>query len=127
MVGALSNGYKANGACESEDLHSCNFIVRRDVLEKVRWDEKYWSGEATLMCLGMKKLGKKMVEAPDVVYHHRRSLFIPHLKQVSRFGMHRGFSLERDSQRCLLGPFISCPPTFSKRCEDGEGDKEIEV
>lgn len=43
------------------------------------------------MCLGIKKLGKKLIESSDVVvYHHRRSLFKPHLKQVSRFGEHRG-------------------------------------
>ena len=30
-----------------------------------------------------------------VVYHHRRSLFKPHLKQVSRFGEHRGFFVKK--------------------------------
>jgi hypothetical protein len=44
------------------------------------------------MCLAIKKLGKELIESSDVVvYHHRRSLFRPHLKQVSRFGEHRGF------------------------------------
>ncbi len=44
------------------------------------------------MCLAIRKLGKKLIESSDiVVYHHRRSLFKPHLKQVSRFGEHRGF------------------------------------
>jgi hypothetical protein len=44
------------------------------------------------MCLAIKKSGKKLIESSDlVVYHHRRSLFKPHLKQVSRFGEHRGF------------------------------------
>jgi hypothetical protein len=46
--------------------------------------------------LGIKKLGKKLVEASDVVvYHHRRPLFKEHLKQVSRFGLHRGFFAKR--------------------------------
>jgi hypothetical protein len=44
------------------------------------------------MCLAIKKTGKKLIESSEVVvFHHRRSLFRPHLKQVSRFGEHRGF------------------------------------
>jgi vacuolar-type H+-ATPase subunit I/STV1 len=48
------------------------------------------------MCLAIKRLGKKLVESSDVVvYHHRRPLFSPHLKQVSRFGEHRGFFVKK--------------------------------
>ena len=36
-----------------------------------------------------------------VVYHHRRSLFGPHLKQVSRFGEHRGFFAKRFPENSL--------------------------
>lgn len=96
MVGGLSARYKIEKAVESDDIHSCNFIARKSIVEKIKWNEKYWPGEDTLMCLGIKKLGKKMLEAPDVViYHHRRPLFLPHLRQVSQFGMHRGFFAKR--------------------------------
>lgn len=96
MVGGLSSRYERKTAKECDDIHSCNFIARKEIVEKVKWDEKYWPGEDTLMCLGIKKLNKKMLEAPDVViYHHRRPLFLPHLKQVSRFGLHRGFFAKR--------------------------------
>ncbi len=92
MVGSLSRRYRGGKAYESDDIHSCNFVARRDVLEKVRWDEKYWPGEDTLICLDVKKLGMKMLESPDVVvYHHRRPLFRPHMRQIFRFGVHRGF------------------------------------
>jgi cellulose synthase/poly-beta-1,6-N-acetylglucosamine synthase-like glycosyltransferase len=93
MVGSLSNRYKTKCSFESDDIHSCNFVARKAVVEEVGgWNEKYWPGEDTLMCLAIKKSGKKLVESSDlVVYHHRRSLFKPHLKQVSRFGEHRGF------------------------------------
>jgi cellulose synthase/poly-beta-1,6-N-acetylglucosamine synthase-like glycosyltransferase len=92
LVGNLSNRFKESKAYESDDIHSCNFIARKEVVEKVRWNEKYWPGEDTLMCLGIRRLGMKMLETPDVVvYHHRKPVFIPHLKQVSRFGLHRGF------------------------------------
>ena len=96
MVGGLSSRYKRKKAKESADIHSCNFIARKSMVEKVTWNETYWPGEDTLMCLGIKQLGGKMLEAPDVViYHHRRPLFLPHLKQVSRFGLHRGFFAKR--------------------------------
>jgi cellulose synthase/poly-beta-1,6-N-acetylglucosamine synthase-like glycosyltransferase len=93
MVGNLSSRYKTKNCFESDDIHSCNFIARKAVVEAAGgWNEKYWPGEDTLMCLAIKKLGKKLIESSDVVvYHHRRSLFKLHLKQVSRFGEHRGF------------------------------------
>lgn len=97
MVGNLSSRYKTKSCFESDDIHSCNFIARKAIVEAAGgWNEKYWPGEDTLMCLAIKKLGKKLVESSDVVvYHHRRSLFKPHLKQVSRFGEHRGFFVKK--------------------------------
>ena len=97
MVGNLSSRYRAERSFESDDIHSCNFIARKMVLKKVGgWNDKYWPGEDTLICLAMRRLGKKLIETPDVVvYHHRRPLLVPHLKQVSRFGLHRGFFAKR--------------------------------
>jgi len=93
MLGNLSSRFKAKRSFESDDIHSCNFIARKTVLQEAGgWNEKYWPGEDTLICLAIKKLGRKLIEASDVVvYHHRRPLLAPHLKQVSRFGLHRGF------------------------------------
>jgi len=97
MVGGISSRYKAERVYESDDVHSCNFIARKTVLKETGgWNERYWPGEDTLICLAIKRQGKKLVEASDVVvYHHRRPLFAPHLKQVSRFGSHRGFFAKR--------------------------------
>jgi len=97
MVGSISSRYKAERVYESDDIHSCNFIARKTVLKKAGgWNERYWPGEDTLICLAIKRLGKKLVEASDVVvYHHRRPLFAPHLKQVLKFGEHRGFFVKR--------------------------------
>lgn len=93
MVGGFSNRYKAEKSIETDDMHSCNFIIRRSVHEQIGgWNEKYWPGEDTLICLGILEKGLKIIQAPDVVvYHHRRPLFKEHLRQVSRFGLHRGF------------------------------------
>jgi len=62
-----------NKSIESDDIHSCNSLCEDLFLRNRRWNEKYWPGEDTLMCLAIKKTGKKMIEAADVVvYHHRR-------------------------------------------------------
>jgi cellulose synthase/poly-beta-1,6-N-acetylglucosamine synthase-like glycosyltransferase len=97
MVGGMSSRYKAECVHGSDDIHSCNFIARKTIVKEAGgWNERYWPGEDTLICLAIKRLGKKLVEASDVVvYHHRRPLFAPHLKQVSRFGSHRGFFARR--------------------------------
>lgn len=97
MVGTLSNRYKTKNSFESDDIHSCNFIARKAVIEEAGgWNGKYWPGEDTLMCLAIKKLGKKLIASSEVVvYHHRRALFKPHLKQVSRFGEHRGLFVKK--------------------------------
>jgi cellulose synthase/poly-beta-1,6-N-acetylglucosamine synthase-like glycosyltransferase len=100
MVGNLSSRYKTKSSFESDDIHSCNFIARKAVIQETGgWNEKYWPGEDTLMCLAIRKLGKALIESSDVVvYHHRRSLFKSHLKQVSRFGEHRGFFTKKFPQ-----------------------------
>lgn len=109
MAGNLSTRYKAGRSLESNDIHSCNFIARKAVLKEVGgWNEKYWPGEDTLMCLAIKNIGKKMAEASNVVvYHHRRPLFVPHLKQVSRFGLHRGFFARRFPGNSLKATYFA--------------------
>jgi glycosyltransferase involved in cell wall biosynthesis len=103
MVGNLSSRYKTKQSFESDDIHSCNFVAWKSVVEEAGgWNEKYWPGEDTLMCLAIKKLGKKLIESSDVVvYHHRRSLFRPHLRQVARFGEHRGFFAKKFPENSL--------------------------
>jgi cellulose synthase/poly-beta-1,6-N-acetylglucosamine synthase-like glycosyltransferase len=108
MVGNLSSRYKTKQSFESDDIHSCNFIARKSVVEEAGgWNEKYWPGEDTLMSLAIKRLGKKLLESSDmIVYHHRRSLFRPHLKQVSRFGEHRGFFAKRFPENSLKATYF---------------------
>jgi len=93
MGGTLSARYKESGILETDDIHSVNFVAWRRVIERVGgWDEKYWPGEDTLVCLGIKKAGYKQLLASDVVvYHHRRPRLSQFLRQVSNFGIHRAF------------------------------------
>jgi hypothetical protein len=40
----------------------------------------------------VKRLQKKIIYDPRVhVFHHRRRLFLPHLRQIGRYALHRGF------------------------------------
>ncbi len=97
LMGGLSARYAGKGATESDDIHSVNFIVWRHVVDEAGgWDEHYWPGEDTLICLAIKKLGYKQLMAPDVVvYHHRRSSWRGYLTQIGRYAIHRGFFAKR--------------------------------
>lgn len=97
-VGRLSSRYKigSKSTYESDDVHSCNLIVRRSALERVGgWHEKYWPGEDSLLCLALKRVGRVLESSDVVVYHHRKPLFKQHLRQISRFALHRGFFAKR--------------------------------
>jgi len=78
---------------EISDLHSCNFVAKKEVVLRAGgWSEAYWPGEDTLLCLAIARTGIKILYSPTVqVYHHRRSSFRAHLRQVWNFGLHRGF------------------------------------
>lgn len=82
---------------EVDDWPSVNLLVRRDVFEKIGgFNCAYWPGEDTKLCLDIIKMGKKILYDPDVfVWHHRREGLIKHLKQVGRYGLHRGFFAKR--------------------------------
>jgi len=77
-----------------EDYPSCNLIVRADVMKKLGgFRTDFWPGEDTYLCLDIiKKLNLKILYDPRVeVHHHRRKLFLPHLRQIGRYAMHRGY------------------------------------
>jgi glycosyltransferase involved in cell wall biosynthesis len=76
-----------------DDYPSVNLFVRKEAFDKVGgFYQEFWPGEDTKLCLDLvKNYGKKFLYSPlPVVYHHRRTLYIPHLKQISRYGQHRG-------------------------------------
>jgi len=87
-----------------DDCPSCNFLVRKSVFEEIGgFNTNFWPGEDTKLCLDItKKLGGKIVYDPEViVYHHRRALFVPHLKQVAAYALHRGYFAKRFPQTSL--------------------------
>ena len=79
---------------EVDDFPTVNLFVRKSVFRELGgFDTGYWPGEDTKLCLDItKKLGLKIIYDPEVlVFHHRRALFGPHLKQVSRYAFQRGY------------------------------------
>ena len=91
-----------------DDYPSCNLLVRTDLLRKIGgYRTDFWPGEDTLLCDAI-VLGehKRIVYDPwAIVYHHRRRLFGPHLRQLGRYGFHRGYFVKRF-------PATSCRPSY---------------
>ncbi|MGI5828254.1 MAG: glycosyltransferase [Patescibacteria group bacterium] len=93
-----------------DDFPTFNLLVRKDDFLKIGgFSSKFWPGEDTKLCHDLVyKLNKKILYDPEVlVYHCRRPVFLSHLKQISRYGLHRGHFtkiLPKTSRR--LGYFI---------------------
>lgn len=78
---------------EVNDFPSVNLLVRKRDFEAVGgFDSHFWPGEDTKLCHDLVyRLGKKIIYDPGVVvYHHRREVFESHLRQISRYALHRG-------------------------------------
>ena len=77
-----------------EDYPSVNLIVKKTDFDLAGgFDTSFWPGEDTVLCLNLvKKFHKKIYYHPSlIVYHHRRSVIIPHLQQITRYAVQRGF------------------------------------
>ena len=78
---------------KTDDLPSCNLLVRTSLLRELGgYNTRYWPGEDTILCLDIVRKGYQIIYDPwAIVYHHRRPLFGPHLRQLGRYGKHRGY------------------------------------
>ena len=76
-----------------EDFPSCNLFVRKAAFNAIHgFREDFWPGEDTLLCADLQQQGYTLWYDPRVVvYHHRRPIFGPHLRQVGRYALHRGY------------------------------------
>ena len=95
-----------------EDFPSCNFLIRKTVMHELGgFNTKFWPGEDTFLCLKIiKNRKKKIIYDPEVlVYHHRRSLFKEHLKQIANYAQHRGYFAKRFPETSLK--FVYFLPT----------------
>lgn len=92
-----------------DDYPSVNLIVKKIDFDLVNgFDTHHWPGEDTILCLNLRKLDKLIYYHPKlVVYHHRRNVLIPHLRQITRYALHRGlFAKIYPSTSRRLGYFI---------------------
>ena len=90
--------YRAGGVRKDvDDYPSCNLFVRKDILDSIGgYRTDFWPGEDTLLCKDIIDNWKRIVYDPwVVVYHHRRPLFMPHLRQLGRYAFHRGYFCKR--------------------------------
>lgn len=96
-----------------DDYPSVNLIIKKSDFQNVGgFDVKHWPGEDTILCLELTHLlNKKIYYHPTILtYHHRRKVFLPHLKQISRYALHRGhFAKIYPSTSLRLGYLI---PSF---------------
>ena len=108
--GNLTYRYIPEKLKEVDDYPSVNLFVRKNVFESVGgFDTAFWPGEDTKLCLDItKKLGMKIIYDPEVVvWHHRREIFLPHIKQVLNYAIHRGYFVKHFPQTSLrLNYFI---------------------
>ena len=77
-----------------DDYPTFNLLVRKSALDKVKgFNSQFWPGEDTKLCLDLtRQLKGKIIYHPSVkVFHHRRNILVPHLKQIGRYGFQRGF------------------------------------
>jgi len=101
--------YKAGGVrMDVEDYPSCNLFVRKDILVKIGgYRTDFWPGEDTLLCKDIIDNWKRIIYEPwVVVYHHRRALFMPHLRQLGRYGFHRGYFCKRFPSNSLRASYF---------------------
>jgi glycosyltransferase involved in cell wall biosynthesis len=90
--------YEPGRVQDVDDFPSCNLFVRTDVLRAIGgFRTEFWPGEDTYLCLDIVRgARRRIVYDPRVhVYHHRRRLFLPHLRQVGRYALHRGYFARR--------------------------------
>ena len=96
-----------------DDYPSVNLIVKKSDFNLAGgFDVSFWPGEDTVLCLNLtKNLNKKIFYHPSlIVFHHRRSVIIPHLQQITRYAIQRGFFVKKFPQTSFkLGYFI---PSF---------------
>lgn len=90
---ARSRHWPVGGVRLVDDWPSVNLVVRRDVFIAVGgFGTAFWPGEDTKLCLKIQRAGKRILYDPEaIVYHHRATTPLKHLRQVARYGLHRGF------------------------------------
>ena len=96
-----------------KDYPSVNLIIRKDAFMEIGgFDNSFWPGEDTKLCLDLIQAGHEIWYEPTLlVYHHRRPTYRGHFKQVAGYGLHRGHFAKIFPQTSAL-PLYFAPSTF---------------
>src|SRR5437763_1883242 len=92
--GSLRRRFVAHGeVSDTDDWPAYNFAVRTAALRDIGgWGTTFYGGEDTAVCLALVAAGHRIVYDPEVVvYHFRRRIFRPLMRQVGNVGRHRGY------------------------------------
>lgn len=92
-----------------KEMPACNLLIKRQLALAVdSFDGNLLTAEDSKLCFNIrKKLGKKIIYAPEViVYHHRRNLWRPHLRQVWIYGRDKARLIKEDFSFDKLYYFI---------------------
>jgi GT2 family glycosyltransferase len=83
---------KSKNNTEVLDWPSVNFFISKFFFKKINgFDENVWPGEDSKLCNKiMKNKGKIIYKSDLIVFHYSRSTIYKHVKQIFRYGMHRG-------------------------------------
>jgi len=96
-----------------DDYPTVNLIVNKSDFDQIGgFQTRHWPGEDTVLCLDLtRKLGKKIYYHPSIiVFHHRRAIFGPHLRQLGRYAKMRGLFVKKyPTTSARLGYFL---PSF---------------
>ena len=95
---------------DAEDEGAGERLTAWGIIKAGGFNTDFWPGEDTVICLKItKELKKKIIYDPDVyVKHHRRPLFLPHLKQVKSYALHRGYFVKKFPATSLKFSYF-CP------------------
>ena len=80
-----------------DDYPTFNLIFKKEVVKRVGgFSCDFMTGEDTILCKKICKLGYKILYHPNiVVYHRRRPVWKPFLKQISIWGFHTGHFIRK--------------------------------
>lgn len=86
------------------DWPTVNLSIRKKAFEELGgFVGDYWPGEDTKLGFDLltKKNARILYDPELIVYHHRREGLVKHVKQISAYGLHRGFFAKKFSATSL--------------------------
>jgi cellulose synthase/poly-beta-1,6-N-acetylglucosamine synthase-like glycosyltransferase len=105
LSGGFPERYKPIGKKKFvSDWPSVNLSIRKNIFKELGgFGGDYWPGEDTKLGfdLLMKKNIKILYDPELVVYHYRREGLVKHVKQISAYGLHRGYFAKKYSRTSL--------------------------